>query len=111
MAIEYIEGDLLDFPNGINVIAQNCNCKNKFGSGLALQIKNRYPEAYKADCLAAENDENRLGNYSKARLGNNKHILNVYAQENYGTEKRQLNYEAFYSVFENIRDSLEVAIG
>lgn len=48
--IKYKKGNLLDCyrANEINVIAHVANCQGVFGSGLALAIKNDFPEAYEA---------------------------------------------------------------
>ena len=73
--LELINGNLLDFPNGINNIAHSCNCRMIMGGGIAKQIKERYPEAYQADVdfISDEYDHNGqfkhpLGNYSKAKV-------------------------------------------
>ncbi len=106
MKIQYIDGDLLDFPNGINVIAQNCNCQSVFGTGLALQIKNRYPKAYQVDkthyAVYQNKGVGQLGSYSAVNLDNGNIIINLYGQEGYGTATRQLNYEAIYKAMETV---------
>ena len=43
--IEYIEGDLL--KTNVEVIIHQTNCKGVMGAGIALQIKNNYPEVFK----------------------------------------------------------------
>jgi O-acetyl-ADP-ribose deacetylase (regulator of RNase III) len=106
--IEYTKDNLLNFTSW-NVLAHISNCRNTFGSGIAKQIKDEYPAAYEADCKAAKEGYNKLGNVSVADLPSGKRIINVYGQQNYGTEKRQLDYEAFYVAFELIRDKLEQA--
>jgi O-acetyl-ADP-ribose deacetylase (regulator of RNase III) len=109
MSIINIKGNLLDFPAGCTAIAHCCNTKNIFGGGIAKQIKEEYPVAYEADCIAAKEGYNKLGNVSVAEIVNGKRIINVYGQQNYGTEKRQLDYEAFYVAFELIRNKFEQA--
>jgi len=111
--IKEIKANLLDFPEGINVLVHECSCHNIFGGGIALQIKSRYPQAYEADtsyynCCDPDNRfSEMMGNFSYARIDKNKLIVNLYAQySSYGREKRQLNYEAFYSGLEKIRDPL-----
>ena len=42
--IRYIKGDLLSVTKGI--IAHGCNCSGGFGSGVAGQIRAKYPEVY-----------------------------------------------------------------
>lgn len=107
--VEYIKGNLLSFPGGINVIAHSANCQNTMGSGIALQIKEEYPAAYEADTKAKESNENELGLFSVATLVSGKRIINCYTQEFYGTDKRHVDYEAFYVCFQRIRDLLEGA--
>lgn len=113
--IKYIEGDILDFPDRCNVILQMCNCQQVMGSGLALSIKIRYPEAYEADKEAAKHGENRLGEFSRCKIisgvNKDKIILNLYGQFHYGREGRFINYESFYRGLELIREFLEDRIG
>jgi O-acetyl-ADP-ribose deacetylase (regulator of RNase III) len=97
--IQQIEGDLLDFPNGINVIAHSCNCQNTMGAGIADQIRRRYPAAFKADTQAAKNKENILGEFSYARVTNPpdpaRYVCNLYTQQFYGRDRRHVSYDAF----------------
>ncbi len=102
MSIEHKKGNLLDFNHGITMIAHCANTKNVMGSGIALQIKEEYPVAYEADTAAAAAKKNQLGQFSVATLPNGRKIVNVYAQGEYGMEKRQLDYEAFYIAFEEL---------
>lgn len=44
--MKYTKGDLLDIERGI--IAHGVNCQRTMGSGVALAVKNKYPDAYKA---------------------------------------------------------------
>ncbi len=108
MSVEYTKDNLLNFTSW-NVIAHCASCQNRFGSGVALQIKEEFPAAWEADCKAAELKENQLGLFSVAEVAGGKRICNVYAQEFYGTEKRQVDYEAFYVGFQRLRDLLESA--
>jgi O-acetyl-ADP-ribose deacetylase (regulator of RNase III) len=96
--VETIEGNLLDFPNGINTIAHSCNTQNVMGGGLAKQIKDRYPEVFETDRKAVLNKENSLGYFSFCKLDSNpdKRIINLYTQQEFGTG-RQVSYEAFYN--------------
>ena len=82
--MKIVEGNLLDFPEGIDTIIQNCNIRSIMGAGLALQIKNRYPEAYQADKKFLPKDEDRFGRYSTADVGGGRTIVNIYAQDLYG---------------------------
>jgi O-acetyl-ADP-ribose deacetylase (regulator of RNase III) len=107
----YRDGNLLT-DKIVEVIGQQCNCQNTFGSGIARSIREMYPEAYQADCVAAAKKENTLGNFSWAHVGNLsrtnngtniQYIYNLYGQ-NLGTRDKKVgdrmtNYEALYSAF------------
>lgn len=97
MSLSTIHGDLLDFPEGISVIAHSCNCRNTMGAGIAAQIKKRYPEAYIADTLAFKQGRSILGKTSHAIVNSTPHIVyNLYTQRDYSCSYRAVNYEAFY---------------
>jgi hypothetical protein len=99
MSIPTIEGDLLDFPQNLRVIAQGCNTLNLMGSGLAKQIVVRYPEAKIADDLAHKNGLAVLGMYSAAALDSlpGHWIINLYQQ----SQLRQLNMFALEKALNN----------
>jgi O-acetyl-ADP-ribose deacetylase (regulator of RNase III) len=102
--IKHIKGDLLNCK--ANVLIHVCNCFHTFGAGIALKIKNKYPEAYEADLKTKSGDKNKLGTFSWARTPDKKIIINLYGQYNSGRNERQLNYEAFYTGLEAIRERL-----
>jgi O-acetyl-ADP-ribose deacetylase (regulator of RNase III) len=106
--IKIIEGNLLDFPNDVDFIAHSCNTHNVMGAGIAREIKNRYPNAYSADCHAMMEGDNVLGNFSFAVTDatQNKGIFNMYTQDKIGGE-RAVNYEAFYTALENVANYIE----
>ena len=80
-----IQGNLLDFPNGINMIFHQANTENIMGAGIAQQIRKRYPQAYKADKdLFIPKGRKRLGYYSQALVSGDskdyKLVVNLYGQ-------------------------------
>lgn len=112
MDVEIIDGNLLDFPNDINVIAHSCNTRNIMGAGIAKQIKDRYPEAYEADTKAynTEYDKNGqyvhwLGKFSKAEINDRKYVYNMYTQASVG-EGRQVDYEVFWKAVKRVEQDL-----
>lgn len=107
MSIYYRIGDLLE-QKDINIILQICNSKCTFGAGLALAIKNKYPEVYEADIQAHKEYRNTLGEFSYAATKDGKLIYNLYAMKGLGTNERQLDYEAFYSLLEITRRSADL---
>lgn len=117
--IEIINGDLLEAfdRNEVDVIGHCANMQNTFGTGIAKSIRERYPQAYKADTEWWNNyQEDGYGHsYSFAKvftfvedplLADPQHIFNLYGQEFYGREKRQINYgrisQALYDMSEHI---------
>lgn len=105
--IKYSKGDLLQkFKNGeVNCILHCCNCRGVMGSGIALQIKNQFFKAYLAYKDYEREKGLNLGSISAAETAFGP-IYNLHAQENYGTEKRQVNYEALYVCLEKTKEDL-----
>ena len=83
------------------------NIFHAFGAGIALAIKNKYPEAYNADLDTIKGDRVKIGTFSWAKTRDGKVICNLYAMKGLGTGQRQLDYEAFYSCLEQIRDLIK----
>lgn len=89
-------GDLLE-ANDIDVAIQLCNLFHTFGAGIALQIKNKFPDAYKADLATKKGDRRKLGTYSYAHIKDrNLTIVNMYAQDGFAKPgKPATDYDAF----------------
>lgn len=102
-------GNILDLPNSnpwVNhVIVHGCNAQGIMGSGLALQVRTRYPEAYRCYNTAIKNwnveiDGPLLGSIIWYEVKPSLHIANAITQEHFGREKkRYVSYEAIDSVF------------
>ena len=106
MNVETIEGNLLDFPNDINVIAHSCNTRHIMGAGIAKQIKDRYPQAYEADWKAFNSNYGvTLGKFSKAEISDRKYIYNMYTQATIGTG-REVDYEKFWQALKRVEQDL-----
>lgn len=108
-----IDGDLLTFSNGIDIAVHGANCQGGvFGSGIAKQIREQFPEAWEADCEAAKNNQNKLGYFSGCKITSKefdepKYIINLYTQEFPGTDCRKVDYEAVYSSMERLKNVLD----
>jgi O-acetyl-ADP-ribose deacetylase (regulator of RNase III) len=102
--IKHVKGDLLDYyeRGEIDVLGHVCNCQNVMSSGVALQIKNKYPYAYKAYVEYDTVYGLELGTVSWGFDGD-KAIANLHAQDDYGRGRRQLDYEAFYKCLEEVK--------
>jgi O-acetyl-ADP-ribose deacetylase (regulator of RNase III) len=111
--LHYIKGDLLEVKNGI--IGHGVNCQGAFGSGVALGIKNKYPnvyEAYRRCVWYSDSPQDLLGMVQLVSTKPdgaycNKEdtvlVANIFTQLNYGKDgKRYLDYEALYVGFEKL---------
>lgn len=80
-----IKGDLL--KSDCQVIAHQANCQKTMGSGVARQIKAKYPEAYQADLDLTLGSNERFGSFSDALAPNGVRIFNLYGQFDYRGHK------------------------
>jgi hypothetical protein len=100
MSIEIVKGNLLDaFDRGeVTVIGHCVNCQGVMGSGIALSIKQRYPEVFKDYLNVHERFHNKpqylLGFAQVIPLAGDKTAFNLFGQLDYGIGKRQINYGA-----------------
>lgn len=110
MSVEYTEGDLLDWPAGITVIAHVANSLGLAGAGIARQIAGRYPESaksYRQWCETALGGRADLGTFHVTPVENGtKRIAWLVGQADVGTDRRQLNYEALYAGLESLKTLL-----
>lgn len=97
--ITEIDANLLEYP--LDGIIQSCNCFHIMGGGIAARIKEKFPDAYKADLKTPYGDQKKLGTFSYAVLDSNYHIFNLYGQYSIGMG-RQTHYEAIYNGLDNI---------
>lgn len=88
------------------IIVHGCNMQGKMGGGIALQVKNLYPEAYRAYREAYERGELVLGSITTAEVAPNKIIVNAVTQEHYGwaTRRRFVDYRAMRECFEKVNE-------
>jgi O-acetyl-ADP-ribose deacetylase (regulator of RNase III) len=110
--IKYIKGDLL--TSKVDVIVHGCNCFQTMGSGVALAIRNVYPEAYEADCAFGEKgNPNKLGMYSAWRGAHKLHknrdltIVNLYTQFTYNPSTIPFSYDAFIVGFRRVLNNFQ----
>jgi O-acetyl-ADP-ribose deacetylase (regulator of RNase III) len=101
-----LEQDLLTAP--VEAIGHFCNCQCVWGAGLALKMKQKYPEAYIADCKTQKGDITKLGTFSYTKSNDgNRYIFNCYTQFRYGREQRHTNYEAVYNSLDGVNKFLQ----
>lgn len=94
--IKYIDGDLVKDAHNYDVIAHGANCFCTMGSGIAPQIKHKFPEAYAVDCATTKGDESKLGTITHTVTQNTPIVVNIYSQFGYSRQhgKMDLDYDA-----------------
>lgn len=92
--IEVIHANILTAKE--DIIVQQVNCRGVMGAGLALAIRKKYPEVYDKYMIACNtvNPEDLLGKVQKVITYDNKIIINMFSQLNYGRGSVQTDYEA-----------------
>lgn len=109
MSVTYLKGDLLDWAaegSTWNIVLHCCNAQKAFNSGVAKAIRDRYPTAFEA-YLAGDMIP---GQFSVAEVEPGRRVCNLIGQRGFGYDgQRYLDYEAFYSGLEIVRDLLEIA--
>jgi len=114
--MRHMIGDLITLAEQgeFDVIVHGCNCFCTMGSGIAKQIRERYPAAYEADCTTEKGDISKLGGYTWVRvLSPRKNpfiIVNGYTQFRYGRDRRHADYNAIVSVFQLIKNNFPHAV-
>ena len=100
--VHYVKGNLLD--SDCDYICHQVNCQGAMNSGIAKQIRERWPEVYRAYRKNYEHHiqigvspEEMLGNIGTVLTDDYKRcIVNMYAQRSYGYDaRRYTSYDAF----------------
>ena len=111
--IHYVKGNLLD--SNCNYICHQVNCQGVMGSGIAKQIRERWPEVYKqyrdhygyVDAVHYGNlIDYLLGSTDVVELcdGSGRHVINMYSQLKCGYDgKRYTSYGAFEEALSQIK--------
>lgn len=105
MKIVYKTGNLLDAQT--DVIAHQVNCQGVMGSGVAKQIREKWPNVYKAYRAECDpfTDLNKplLGNCQLVQVNDNQHVANLFGQKYYGRDgRRYTSYDAIYDALTNL---------
>ena len=104
--VKFEIGNLLDAP--VDYICHQVNCQGRMGSGIAKQIRERWPAVYdfyitRLDMLK----DKALGHTQLVPVNDGKVIINMFAQQYYGYDgKRYTSYDAFWACLGGIRDSV-----
>lgn len=114
MSIKIIDGNLFD--SKAKIIAHQVNCQGKMNSGVAKEVRQRYPHVYRDYALLCESlsdhTEKLLGTMQLIHMDENethskylpyqgRYIANLYAQNRYGYDGAQYtNIKALATCFE-----------
>ncbi|WP_055667922.1 macro domain-containing protein [Desnuesiella massiliensis] len=101
--IKTIEGNILDATE--NVICHQVNCMGVMGSGLAKQIRAKYPNVFEQyHKFVLDNGKlQSLGMCQIVEVGKDKYVSNLFGQYNYGTNKIQTDYAALKSAMSSLK--------
>lgn len=111
--IKIVNGDLLSVAEGI--IGHQVNCQGVMGSGVAKQIKDKYPQAFKeykdlVDAYTHVEDirHTLLGNVNGVKVQPKLYIANMFGQFKYGYDgKKYTDEEALFKAFKTVRNVAE----
>jgi O-acetyl-ADP-ribose deacetylase (regulator of RNase III) len=101
-------GDLIELAKigSFDVIVQGCNCQCRMGRGIALTIKQQFPEAYTADCQTEIGNRTKLGTFTSVDINHNGFnftLVNGYTQFHWQGDGVLADYDAIRSVFRQVK--------
>ena len=108
--VQYKTGNLLDAP--VDYICHQVNCQGRMGSGIAKQIRERWPIVYEHyitlyNTKGIDVRYELLGEIQVVNVESNKNIINMFGQESYGYDgRRYTSYDAFWACLGKIKDSV-----
>ena len=121
MSVYFEIGNLLDAP--VDYICHQVNCQGRMGSGIAKQIKERWPIVYEQYMAAYKQREDEvfrgdygntlnvsetlLGYLQKVPVNEEQMVINMFAQQHYGYDgRRYTSYDAFWACLGGIAASV-----
>ena len=91
--IKIVDGDILQAKE--DIIAHQVNAMGVMGSGLAKQIKEKYPEVFEQyRKFFINNKFTALGKCQIVKTDDNKYVANLFGQLKYGRDKQYTDYKA-----------------
>ena len=99
--------NILDVTSGI--IVHGCNAQSVMGSGVAKQLRAKYPEIYNAYVKHLDNFKSKscspLGSVCFVAVHSNLIVANAITQEFYGRDGKQyVSYEALHKALADVVD-------
>lgn len=107
--VKDIQADIFTVPT--DALIHQANCFHTMGSGIARFIREKFPEAYAADCATARGDKSKLGTFSFTKVISPgypkiKFIINLYSQFDFSAYERHTRYDAMVDGLTAIRNSV-----
>ena len=121
--VQYKTGNLLDAP--VDYICHQVNCQGRMASGIAKQIREKWPivyEKYNAKFQEMEDEISKmcggfeyqldvsevlLGHMQIVPVNDKQNVINMFAQQYYGYDSlRYTSYDAFWVCLGKIKDSV-----
>ena len=106
--IKHIKCDI--FESGADIICHQVNCQGVMGSGIAKQVREKYPEVYVKYKNACDEYKDRSAMLGKVQLIDisDKNIANLFAQEYYGYDgKCYTDYSALRKCLKTVSCCLD----
>lgn len=105
--IKHIKCDI--FESGADIICHQVNCQGAMNSGIAKQVREKYPWVYwqyKLFCdRCRERDASPLGYIQGICINERQVVVNVFGQDGYGYDgKRYTDYSALKRCLKEIRE-------
>lgn len=105
--VKYVKGNLLD--SNCDYICHQVNCQGVMGSGIARQIRERWPKVYESYIHFVNhhnmNEEGLLGKILISNISCPTRVINMFSQDTYGYDgKRYTSYAAFTQCLMTIKN-------
>ena len=103
--ITFHEGNI--FNGNCDVVCHQVNCQGAMGSGIAKEMRQRFPEVYEKFRTTYREHENKLGNIDIIPVCEGaRTVVNMYAQDNYLPRGIQhTDYAAFETCLRKIKEA------
>lgn len=105
--MKLISQDIFNVKTGI--ICHQVNCMGVFGSGIALDIKKKWPmvfEEYRNKMLMPR--YKNLGRAQVVNVGEDLYVANLFGQFDYGRDFRRTEYGSIYTALKNLKKQIDL---
>lgn len=94
------------FDSGADIFCHQVNCQGEMNTGVAAEVRKRYPwvyAEYKLFCNMLASPEGALGAYVQCFIDEKRCVLNIFGQVEYGYDGNcYTDYEALKNAFDDI---------